>query len=198
MTDQEQLADANGAAADAATSTVSRDELSKAIHRRDSALERARSAEDKLSQLEAARADKDKAEKEAQGRFQELAQEAEAKALAFETELQTARQKLERLSTKHRQAVLGRFEALPEETRDHLSQRLGDSPDLEALDDAVALAESLRPESVAPTAPRNIGAQPSAGKMPSVNAGQKATAREIAKMTKAQQAAYLKQHYGRQ
>lgn len=197
MTEQEQLADANGAATDAAPSTVSRDELSKAIHRRDSALDRARLAEEKLVQLETTRVDRERTEKEAQGRFQELAQEAEAKATAYEGELAAARQKLDRLSTKHRRSVMSRFELLPEDTREHLNQRLGEDPDLEALDDAVALAESFRPEAVAASAPRNIGAQPSAGRVAGVNPGGKATPREIAKMSKAQMAAYLKQNYGR-
>ena len=197
MTEQEQLADANGAATDAASSTVSRDELNKAIHRRDSALDRARSAEEKLAQLEAARVERERTEKEEQGRFQELAQEAQARASTFESELTAMRDKLDRLATKHKQNVMTRFEALPEDTRQHLSQRLGENPDLEALDDAVALAESLRPE-VAAQAPRNIGAQPSAGRVPGVNPGGKATPREIAKMSKAQQAAYLLQNYSRQ
>ena len=197
MTEQEQLADANGAATDAAPSTVSRDELCKAIHRRDSAVDRARLAEEKLVQLETARVDRERTEKEAQGRFQELAQEAEAKATAYEGELTAARQKLDRLSTKHRRSVMSRFELLPEDTREHLNQRLGEDPDLEALDDAVALAESFRPEAVAASAPRNIGAQPSAGRVAGVNPGGKATPREIAKMSKAQMAAYLKQNYGR-
>ena len=197
MTEQEQLADANGAATDAATSTVSRDELSKAIHRRDSALERARSAEEKLAELETARVDRDRAEKQAQGQFQELAQEAEAKATAYEVELLATRQKLERFAAKHKEHVMARFESLPEDTRQHLADRLGEDPDLEALDNAVALAESLRPEAVAPSVPRNIGAQPSAGKVAGVNPGGKATAREIAKMSKQQMAAYLKQNYGK-
>ena len=197
MTEQEQLADANGAATDAAPSTVSRDELSKAIQRRDSALDRARLAEEKLVQLETARVDRERTEKEAQGRFQELAQEAEAKATAYEGELTAARQKLDRLSTKHRRSVMSRFELLPEDTREHLNQRLGEDPDLETLDDAVALAESFRPEAVAASAPRNIGAQPSAGRVAGVNPGGKATAREIAKMSKVQMATYLNQNYGR-
>ena len=92
---------------------------------------------------------------------------------------------------------MSRFESLPEDTREHLNHRLGEDPDLETLDDAVALAESLRPEAVAASAPRNIGAQPSAGRVAGVNPGGKATPKEIAKMSKVQMAAYLKQNYGR-
>ena len=91
---------------------------------------------------------------------------------------------------------MSRFESLPEETRKTLSERLGEDPDIEALDDAVALAESLRQEQQ-PSAPRNIGAQPSAGRMTGINPGGKATVEEIAKMSKQQMAAYLKKNYGR-
>ena len=195
MTDQEQVVDSAGVAEDSASSTVSRNELSKAIHRRDAALDRARSAEEQLAQIETAKVDRDKAEKEAQGRFQELAQEAEARASVIEGELVAARQRLERLTSRHRSSVLSRLDALPEETRQHLTTRLGEDPDVEALDDAVALAESLRPEASA-SAPRNIGAQPSAGRVPSVNNAGKASPREIAKMSKEQMRDYLKRNYG--
>ena len=195
MTDQEQVVDSAGVAEDSASSTVSRNELSKAIHRRDAALDRARSAEEQLAQIETAKVDRDKAEKEAQGRFQELAQEAEARASVIEGELVAARQRLERLTSRHRSSVLSRLDALPEETRQHLTTRLGEDPDVETLDDAVALAESLRPEASA-SAPCNIGAQPSAGRVPSVNNAGKASPREIAKMSKEQMRDYLKRNYG--
>jgi hypothetical protein len=198
MSNQEQAAEAAGAATDVASSTVSRDELSKAIHRRDSALERARAAEDKLTQLETARVERERSEKEAQGRFQELAQESEARATAYEAEVLSMREKLERLSNRHRESVTNRFESLPEETKHHLTQRLGESPDLETFENAVALAESLRPQTEATLKPRNIGATPSAGRIPKVDPGGKATAREIAKMSKTEQAAYLLNNYGRQ
>ncbi|QDP47524.1 MAG: hypothetical protein Unbinned4350contig1002_9 [Prokaryotic dsDNA virus sp.] len=197
MTNQEQAVESAGAAADAASSTVSREELGKAIHRRDTALERARNAEERLAQIEAANAERERSEKEAQGRFQELASEAEQRAATFEAQAHEIRQKLERLSNRHRQSVNGRFESLPEETREHLSQRLGENPDLEAFEDAVALAESLRPQTEAATTPRNIGATPSAGRIPRVDPGGKATPQEIAKMSKVEMAAYLKRNYGR-
>ena len=194
MTEEMQLSDDNEAAADAATKTVSRSELDEAIKRRTSALDRARAAEERLAEIEAAQAGRDRAEKEKQGRYQELAAEAEAKAEAVAADLEKARKRLERLSDKHRQSVNARLEALPEETREHLAGRLGDVPDLEALEDAVSLAESLQTESPA-TVPRVIGAQPSAGKVGAVRGNEKASAAQIAKMTHAQRTDYLKRLY---
>lgn len=197
MTNQEGAADAAGQVTDVASSTVSRDELNKAIHRRDSALERARAAEERLAQLETAEAERARNEKEAQGRFQELAQESEAKAAAIEAEAQRMRERLERLSGRHRESVAKRFESLPEETRETLAQRLGENPDLEAFEDAVALAESLRPTVDVSTPPRNLGVSPSAGRVPKVDPGAKATPQEIAKMSRAEMQAYLQRNYGR-
>ena len=196
MTDQKQVVDTAGASEDSAAHTVSREELLKAIHRRDAALERARTAEEQLTQFEAAKAEREKAEKEAAGRFQELAQEADARASAFESELLAARQRLERLSNKQRASVMTRLQSLPEDTRQHLTERFGEDPDVDALDDAVSLAESLRTQANV-SAPRNIGAQPSAGRVPSVNNAGKATPQEIAKMSQAQMQEYLKRNYGR-
>ena len=196
MTDQEQAADVAGAVADSAAQTVSRSELDEAIKRRSSALDRARAAEERLATLEEAQAEKAKAEKEAQGRFQELAVEAEAKAEAVAKDLEAARQRLERLSSKHRQSVNARLEALPEDTREHLAGRRGESPDLDALEDAVALAESLQNQTTqAAPAPRTIGAQPSAGRVGAVSGVGKASAEDVAKMTHAQRSEYLKRFY---
>lgn len=194
MTEEKQVVDAAEAGADAAAQTVSRSELEEAIKRRTSALDRARAAEDRLTQLEAEQAQRDRTEKEQQGRFQELAAEAEAKALAVADDLKAARERLDRLSAKHRQSVVARLEALPEETREHLAGRLGEAPDLEVLEDAVSLAESLQSPQAA-AVPRVIGAQPSAGKVGPVNGYAKASAEEVAKMTRKERVAYLKRHY---
>ena len=94
MTDSSQVVDATESVADATVQTVNRKELDEAIARRQSALERARAAEDRLAQLEAAQAERDRAEKEAQGRYQELAQEAEAKAADLFAKLEANQQRL--------------------------------------------------------------------------------------------------------
>lgn len=195
MTTTEQAQDSAGQAADAAGQTVSRDELNEAIKRRTSALDRARAAEDRLATLEAAQADRDRADKERQGKFKELAQEAEAKANALSERFDATQARLEAISSRHRKSVDARFEALPEDARNHLAARLGDKPNLEALDDAVSLAESLRVEAPGALAPRNLGAQPSAGRVGKVITADKASIADIAKMTRTQQAEYLKKHY---
>ena len=196
MTDSSQVADATESVADATVQTVNRKELDEAIARRQSALERARAAEDRLAQLEGAQAERDRAEKEAQGRYQELAQEAEAKAADLFAKLEANQQRLNSLSDKHRAQVNRRFEALPDTVREHLQQQLGDTPDLDAFDNPVSLAESLQAQSAPAVMPRSIGAQPSAGRVTAVSNGGKATAEEIAKMTRSEQRAYLKRHYG--
>jgi len=196
MTEQAQTADAVEVAADAATDTVNRRELEEAINRRQSALERARAAEDRLAKLEAAQADRDRAEKEAQGRYQELAQEAEAKAADILAKLEANEQRLQSLSAKHTQSINRRFESLPDTVREHLQGQLGETPDLEAYENAVALAESLQAQNGSAVQPRSIGAQPSAGRVKAVTGGGKATAQEIAKMTREEQQAYLQRFYG--
>ena len=196
MTDSSQVLDSAEAVADATVQTVNRKELDEAIARRQSALERARSAEERLAQLEAAQAERDRAEKEAQGRYQELAAEAEAKAADLLAKLEANQHRLTSLSDKHRQQVNRRFEALPETVREHLQQQLGEAPDLDAFDSAVSLAESLQAQTAPAVMPRSLGAQPSAGRVTAVSNGGKATAEEIAKMTRAEQRAYLKRHYG--
>lgn len=194
MTTEAQGADASAVAADAAAQTVSRSELDEAIKRRTSALDRARAAEERIAHLEAAQANRDKADKESQGRFQELAQEAEARAAAIASDFEAAKARLDRLSSKHRQAVNARFEALPEEARTHLAGRLGETPDLDAYEDAVSLAESLQTQQAAP-APRVLGTQPSAGKVGAIDATQKASIEDVANMTRKQRADYLKRFY---
>jgi len=196
MTETSQVLDGAETVADATVQTVNRDELNEAIARRQSALERARSAEERLAQLEAAQADRDRAEKEAQGRYQELAQEAEAKAADLLAKLEANSLKLNSLSDKHRQSLDRRFENLPETVREHLQQQFGESPNLEAYESAVSLAESLQAQTAPAVMPRTIGAQPSAGRVTAVSNGGKATAQEIATMTRAEQRAYLKRHYG--
>ena len=194
MTEQVEVADATEAAADAASQTVSRDELNEAINRRQSALERARTAEERIAKLEAAQAGKVRAEKEAQGRYKELAEESEARVAALAAELEAKSQRLELVSGKHREAVQSRFESLPESVRETLAGRLGETPDLEAFESAVELAESFQSENRLPV-PRNLGAQPTAGKIASVSANGKASVSDIAKMSRAEQAAYLSKHY---
>ena len=193
MASEDQAVDAAGEAADPATQTVSRDELTEAITRRQSALDRARKAEDRLAKLELAQAGRDRAEKESQGRFQELAAESEAKATGLAEQLQSQGMKLELLSNKHRQAIAARLEALPQGVRETLEERLGKEPDLDLLETTVELAESFQTDNGRP-APRHIGAQPSAGRVASLSNG-KASVDDIAKMSRAEQAAYLQQNY---
>jgi len=194
MTTANQAADAAEVPADAGAETVSRSELNEAISRRQSALDRARVAEDRLAQLETAQATRERAELESQGKFKELAEESEAKAAALQAEVAASRSRLEKLTGRHREAVDARFGALPDEVREHLAGRLGESPDLDAYEDAVSLAESLRGQTSAP-APRSLGAQPSAGKVAGVQGAGKATAAEVARMTPAEQEQYIKRFY---
>lgn len=194
MTSEDQAVDAAGGAADAATQTVSRDELNEAINRRQSALDRARLAEEKLEKLKAAQVSRERAEKEEQGRFQELAAESEARASSLVEQLKAQNERLELLSNKHRQSITSRLEALPQQVRETLEERLGETPDLDTLETSVALAESLQTETRMPV-PRNIGVQPSAGRVASISSNGKASVTDIAKMSRTEQAAYLRQNY---
>tara|TARA_R110000796_G_scaffold1776_2_gene7241 strand:- start:1669 stop:2253 length:585 start_codon:yes stop_codon:yes gene_type:complete len=194
MTEQVQAADAAEAAADAVSQTVSREELNEAISRRQSALERARAAEERVAKLETAQTNKARAEKEAQGRYKELAEESGARVAALAKELETKSKRLDFLNGRQRETVQARFEALPQAVKDTLAGRLGESPDLEAFESSVELAESFQTESRQPV-PRNLGAQPSAGRVASVSTGGKSSAADIAKMSRAEQAAYLQKNY---
>ena len=195
MTDQEQAVDSAGLAADAASQTVSREELTEAISRRQSALDRARTAETRLAELETAQADRQRAELESQGRFKELAEEANAKSAALMAKMETSSAQLAKLTDRHRKAVDARFQALPTEVQTHLAGRLGEEPSLDAFDDAVSLAESFNGQSNQGPSPRTLGGQPSAGKVAGVTGSGKATADEVSRMTQGQMAEYLKRFY---
>ena len=195
MTDQEQAVDSAGQAADAASQTVSREELTEAISRRQSALDRARSAETRLAELEAAQADRQRAELESQGRFKELAEEANAKSAALMAQMETSSAQLAKLADRHRKAVDARFQALPTEVQTHLAGRLGEDPSLDAFDDAVSLAESFSGQSNTAPAPRAFGAQPSAGRVAGVTGAGKSTSDEVSRMSRQEQAEYIKRFY---
>ena len=106
-----------------------------------------------------------------------MAEESGARVAALAKELETKSKRLDFLNGRQRETVQARFEALPQ-----------------AVESSVELAESFQTESRQPV-PRNLGAQPSAGRVASVSTGGKSSAADIAKMSRAEQAAYLQKNY---
>lgn len=194
MTTQEQAVDTAGAQQDSRSQTVSRSELDAAITARQAAKERARLAEEKLAKFEAAEAQRARKEAEEQGRFKDLADAAEARAAELEAKHAADSKRLEALTARHRATVEARLQALPEATRQTLAERLGESPELDALEDAVSLAESFLPTQPA-APPRTFGGQPSSGRQSPLSSGGKADPAQIAKMSRAERAAYLAKNY---
>lgn len=194
MTTQEQAPDGATGQQDSQPATVSRDELNQAIARRQAALEQARSLQAQLDEIRAAEAQRAREEAEAQGKFKELAEAAEARAAELEAKHAADSKRLEALTARHRATVEARLAALPEATRKTLSERLGEAPGLDALESAVELAESFLPTE---TQRRNVGGAPSAGRQSPVGGTGKASAADIAKMTRAERTAYLAKHYSR-
>ena len=194
MTTQEQVVDTTGAGPDSQAQTVSRSELDAAITARQAAKERARLAEEKLAALEAAEAQRARDEAEAQGRFKDLATAAEARAAELEAKQTATTQRLEALTARHRATVEARLESLPEATRQKLAEQLGEAPSLEALENAVSLAESLQPSQPQPS--RNLGGSTSAGRQGPIGGAGKVDAKAFASMTRADQKAYVSRLYG--
>ena len=119
-------ADAGSGAPDSKPATISRSEFDQAVAARQAAKEQARALQAQLDEIKAAEAQRARKEAEEQGRFKDLADAAEAKAAEFEAKHTAATQRLEALTARHRATVESRLQALPEATRQTLTERLGD------------------------------------------------------------------------
>ena len=117
-------ADAVAEALEAPQSST-KDDLSQAIARRQAALDRARDAEARLEALQAKLSSRDLAEKEEQGKWQELATEHKTAADELAGRLKTAESQLSGLQDRHRGVLMARVEALPDSIKATLIDDLG-------------------------------------------------------------------------
>ena len=189
-------ADAVAEALEAPQSST-KDDLSQAIARRQAALDRARDAEARLEALQAKLSTRDLAEKEEQGKWQELATEHKTAADELAGRLKTAESQLSGLQDRHRGVLMARVEALPDSIKATLLDDLGEAPELDQLDRAVKLAEALSSShtSTTPKPARQVNGRPTATTS-TLRGGSKMDAYALSKLTRDERRIYLKEQYG--